>query len=117
MLTLSVGKTGVKPSNKFFVCDYTVRALVTLDDCFVFPFLEIVLKNGVSLNSGKIPLVIFIVNCNGGVVCHFLFVVFHRHYVLAILCFALGNTVAVISIVIAFHNKKSCRGIVGQKGN
>ena len=105
MLTLPVGKAGVKPSGKIFVCDFAVRALVTLDYCFVFPFLEIVLKNCVSLNPGKISLVIFIVNCNGGVVRHFLFVVFHRHYVLAILCFALGNTVAVISIVISFHNE------------
>ncbi len=103
MLTLSVWEAGIKPSSKFLVCDFAVKALVTLDECFVFPFLEIVLKNGVSLNPGKISLVIFIVNCNGGVVRHFLFVVFHCHYVLTIFRFALGNTVAVISIIISFH--------------
>ncbi len=78
---------------------------VPIRETTLHPTDKIFLKNGMSLNSGRISFVILIINLYGGVVRHFLFVVFKRNNILTVPCFTLCNSVTVVCVVIALHNK------------
>ena len=56
-------------------------------------------------NTGGIAFIILLIQRNGGIVCRFLFVIFLCRKLLAVAGFTLGNAVAVIGVIVAFHNE------------
>ena len=105
MLSVPIWKTTLHPNNKIILCQLTIYTLISFCHSLIFSLLKIILKYSMSLNSGGISLVIFVVNLNGGVVRHFLFVVFKRHNILTVPCFTLCDSITVICVVVALHNK------------
>lgn len=105
MLSVPIREATFHPTDKIFLCQLTFHTLISFCHSLIFPLFKIILKNGMNLNSGGISLVIFVVNLNGGVVRHFLFVVFKCHNILTVPSFTLGNSVTVVCVVIALHNE------------
>ena len=105
MLPVTIRKTTFHPTDKIFLCQLPIHTLISFCHSLILPLFEILFKNGMSLNSGGISFVIFVVNLNGGVVRRFLFVVFKRHNILTVPCFALCDSVTVVCVVVALHNK------------
>lgn len=105
MFPVPIREATLHPSDKIFLCQLTIHTLISFSHSLILPLFEIILKNGVGLNSGGISLVIFVINLYGGVVRHFLFVVFKCHNILTVSCFVFGNPVTVVCAVIALHNK------------
>ena len=56
-------------------------------------------------NTGGIAFIILLIQRNGGIVCHFLFVIFLCRKLLAVAGFTLYNAVTVIGVIVAFHNE------------
>ena len=105
MLPIPVLEATLHPTVKVFLCQLSVHTLISFGHSLILPLLKILFKYSMSLNSGGISFVIFVVNPNGGVVRRFLFVVFKRHNILTVPNFTLCNSVAVVCVVIALHNE------------
>ena len=105
MLPIPIFKATLHPIDKIFLCKLTIHTIISFCHSLIFPLFKIILKNGMSLNSGGISLVILVINLYGGVVRRFLFVVFKCHNILTVPCFTIGNSVTVVCVVIALHNK------------
>lgn len=105
MLPIPIFKATLHPIDKIFLCKLTINTLISFSHCLIFPLFKILFKNGMSLNSGGISLVIFVINLYGGVVRRFLFVVFKCHNILTVPNFTLGNSVTVVCVVVALHNE------------
>ena len=105
MLSVPIRKATLHPNNKIILCQLTIHTIISFCHCLILPLLKILFKNGMSLNSGGISLVIFIINLYGGVVRRFLFVVFKSYNILTVPNFTLCNSVAVVCVVIALHNE------------
>ena len=105
MFLLIVREAALKPFFKFRKGDLTVGAFGTLCNCLILPLFEIGFFNLPYTDTGDITLIILLIQRNGGIVRHFLFVVFLCGKVLAVTGFALVNAVALISLVVALHNE------------
>lgn len=105
MLSVPIREATIHPSDKIFLCQLPIHTLISFCHSLILPLFEILFKNGMSLNSCGISFVILVINLNGGVVRRFLFVVFKCHNVLTVSCLSLGNSVTVVCVVIALHNK------------
>ena len=105
MFPVPIREATLHPIDKIFLCQLSVHTFISLGHSLIFPLLKIILKYSMSLNSGGISLVIFVVNLNGGVVRRFLFVVFKSYNILTVSSFTLCNSVTVVCVVIALHNK------------
>lgn len=105
MLSVPIWEATLHPIDKIFLCKLTINTLIPFSHCLIFPLFKILFKNGMSLNSGGISLVIFVINLYGGVVRRFLFVVFKCHNILTVPNFTLGNSVTVVCVVVALHNE------------
>ena len=86
-------------------CDFTVITFITLGDCLIAPLVEFVLFQLMNSYSGSVAFVVFVVNRNRLIVGDFRLVVLQRGKLLAGSGFSLGYAVAVVRVVIAFHNK------------
>lgn len=105
MLSVPIREATIHPSDKIFLCQLTIHTIISFCHSLIFPLFKIILKNGMSLNSGGISLVILVINLYGGVVRRFLFVVFKCHNILTVPNFTLGNSVTVVCVVVALHNE------------
>ena len=85
--------------------DFAVVAFITLGDCLIAPLVEFVLFQLMNSYSGSVAFVVFVVNRNRLIVGDFRLVVLQRGKLLAGSGFSLGYAVAVVRVVIAFHNK------------
>ena len=86
-------------------CDFAVVAFITLGDCLIAPLVEFVLFQLMNSYSGSVAFVVFVVNRNRLIVGDFRLVVLQRGKLLAGSGFSLGYAVAVVRVIITFHNK------------
>ena len=82
-----------------------IGAFVAFGHRFVLPFFEIRFFDLTGANTGGVTLIVFLIQRNGGIVRHFLFVVFLSGYVLTVAGFAFCDSVAVVGIIVALHNE------------
>ena len=73
---LPIRKAALKPCFKLRKGDFAVGAFVALCHRLLLPLFEIRLFNLPYTNTGSITLVILLIQRNGGIVRHFLFIVF-----------------------------------------
>ena len=85
--------------------DFAVVTFVTLGDRLIAPLVKIIFFQLMNSYSGGVAFVVFIVNRNRLIVGDFRFVVLQSGKLLAGSGFSLGYAVAVVRVVIAFHNK------------
>ena len=85
--------------------DFAVAAFVTLGDRLIAPLVKFVLFQLMNPHTGGIALVVFVVDWNRLIVGDFRLVVLQRGKLLAGSGFSLGYAVAVVRVIITFHNK------------
>lgn len=76
---LPIRKTSFKPIFKFGEGDFAGGAFVTLGHCLALPLFEIRLFDLSYTHTGGVAFIILLVQRNGSIVRHFLFIIFLRY--------------------------------------
>lgn len=56
MLSVPIREATLHPIDKIFLCQLTIHTFVSLGHSLILPLFKIILKKGMSLNSGRISL-------------------------------------------------------------